>query len=141
MAHFADLTAINCPLGELDDDTYAQLMVAWRNGGGIEYWSTLFGEWCSTIGPEWDPETKYRLAATTATPDFIPWGTVHRDFNFHARDADGQRHFFAIRPDIGETRWKLQGNKVVSSAATAGIIIGDKLWDQSMVCRPRWEGK
>ena len=72
-----------------------------------------------------------------AVPDFIPWDAVHRDFNCHARDADGQRHFYEIRPDIGETRWKLQGNKIVSSAATAGIIIGDKPWDQSLECRPR----
>ena len=139
MTHFTDLTAIDCPLGELDDDTASRLFLAGLRGENIE--CDGGGEWVPPSEWLWLPHIKYRLAALPAVPDFIPWGAVHQDFNFHTRDYDGSGAYYIRRPDIGETRWKLQGNKIVSSAATAGIIIGNLPWDQSLVCRPGWEGK
>ena len=141
MTHYAELTAIDCPLGELDDDTASRLWLARRQGAPIEYWSTSFKAWRSTmVDPAWTPETKYRLATPSSAPDFIPWGAVHLDFNFHARDSSGLRFFYGRRPDMHKHNWSSLGISC-NSAATAGIIIGDKLWDQSLVCRPRSEGK
>ena len=140
MAHYADITAIDCVLRQLSDDTYARLMVAWRNGGGIEYWSAFFGGWRSHIGPEWAPHIKYRLASPPAVPDFIPWVAVHEQFNWYARDADRSIALYESCPKPKDTLWRSMGQEFPANVI-AGIIIGDKPWDQSLVCRPGWEGK
>jgi hypothetical protein len=69
--HFTDLTAIDCPFGELDDDTQARLK-AWPHGWDVS------GENCSWTNwkiPGWSPRIFYRARrASDAKPE--PAGPV-----------------------------------------------------------------
>ena len=143
MTHYADLHDIDCPLGELAETTACRLIMAGVRGERIEVF--LGGEWVAAQAA-WLPGVKYRLArpVSVASPapvaDIIPWDAVHRDFNAHFRFRIGSGHFATKPPTFTHGTW-ISNSRSTPSAAFAGIIIGDKPWNQSLELRPDWEGK
>ena len=90
---------------------------------------------------EADARAAWNTRATDAAiADFIPWGAVHERFNWYARDKDGTISLYESCPQSKDTQWRSMGQEFPANVI-AGIIIRDKPWDQSLECRPNWEGK
>jgi len=95
--HFDDLTAIDVPFGELDDETAAALFLAWRNGGTIEIWYGDHGNvrlYHSFDFPMWEFNSRLRLRPEPLTKPSFPWELLPPEFRWIAK-----REFLGDEPD------------------------------------------
>lgn len=143
MKHFDDLTEINCPFGELDDDTKSRLFLHWFNGGGIEqgfhsgigsrmyYYSTQ-------SGLSWGEFNSYRAAKEPEIPDSIEWSHVHPDFKHLRREPGGDIYFYSIAPSLNKAfkQWVSVAGRCEKGGAFASYKKGSMEWDKMICDRP-----
>lgn len=135
-----DLTKIDVPFGELDDETAAALILHWRRGGTIEGTDgRVKSSGMMACRPLWNPAWIYR--AVSAKPS-IDWSHVRAEFNWLASDEEGAR-LYSRKPSFIELDvWEsVNGGKVADANAFASYTPGTCDWRDSLICRPGAEGE
>jgi len=128
-----DLTKIDKPLGELDDETAAALFLAWRRGEVIE--SSYAGAWDQSQ-PRWAPHLAYRVRPEPLRDISLPWAALDDRINYIARDEDGTIWGYEKEMCRRSKDWSSHvGHRACISGAVK-LDPGNKPWDQSLIRRP-----
>ena len=141
LKHFDDLTAIDCPFGELDADTIGRLVRAWMDGEApaIQY-QTHDGVWEAIFQPSWEEDLTYRLAPRPLTKPSVDWTSVGAMWNAMATEYSGTTWLHARKPQWSDGRW-IGGRGGLIATNYASFVPGTCDWRDSLVMRPGYEGE
>jgi len=133
------------PFRDLSDAEKGALLLAHHRGRDIEHFSKSREVWIIADSPWWSDETIYRIAPEPLIPDSIDWSHVAPEWNFMARDDDGDTWVFKARPAIdgSDDFWHDQdwAGDATCLAAFASYRRGTVDWKDSLVIRPGHEVK
>lgn len=133
--------SVHKPFGELSDAEKGKLLLAAHRGERIEAYGC--GEWY-TARPAWGKSVPYRIAPEPKTPDTINWEHVAPEYNFMARDADGDVFAYRVAPEMCGRQWKYGKNDRIGEARRIDTLFasyrrGTVDWKDSLVIRPGYE--
>lgn len=140
--HFDDLTKIDCPFGELDDDTAGRLFLAWRNGAEVQCHFVAHGWTALGSIPSWAPIIPFRLAPQPVTPDYIDWSQVADRFMCMATGFGDWTFCYGVKPrwDAGMRSWSSVAQTVPADAYSS-FRRGTVAPEDSLQFRPGYEPK
>ena len=137
-----DLTEINKPFGELDFATKLDLVMADRNGVPMEGKMKHFWD-IKRNGYQFFDHEIYRVKPSVSlTKPSIDWSHVHHDFNWLARQKNGECSLFSVEPElrIPESHWEnYRPNRSIIVDGFSSFYPGTCNWKDSLVCRPTGE--
>ena len=126
-----DLTKIREPFGLLDDETQAALKA---HGGPYEMFSAR--GWAE-VTPAWTKNLTYRAKPQPPRKTVYPWGALDDRIKWAAVDGWGDLCLAERKMHPNDPSW------VNAEDALAGIIKfqrGDEPWQETLQCRPGYEG-
>jgi hypothetical protein len=131
------------PFGKLSRAEKGELLLAHHEGKRIEvheYDYPCSYAWREKLNPLWRDDFIYRIAPEPLIPDSINWDHVAPEYNYMAREKNGDvylfRHCPVLRP-WGE--WFDQYGTLISARNFASYKRGTVDWKDSLVIRPGHE--
>ena len=132
------------PFKDLTDAEKGALLLAHHEGKRIEHYvlrssSTMRG-WEEKLGGEFYDGVIYRIAPEPKTPDTINWEHVAPEYNFMARDRDGNVWLYGAKPQANGDIWCF-GGAGDHARTLSSYRRGTVEWKDSIVIRPGYEDR
>lgn len=117
-------------------DEKLAVMRAWLEGEEIEARSHFGdGEWYDATHPWWDwDKFDYRVKPSEPVDDYINWDHVSDEFNFMARDENGEVFLYKDNPELLDSLWTTE-TEFTNAKIFSSLKVGNKPWNESLVER------
>lgn len=123
------------PFGKLSIDEKLELHRAMYEGRVVQYWTDNPAGWETKALRHFTDSLVYRIAPEPETDIELPWHVISPEYQWAARDADGDIYVFESKPYVeSECHWW----SGYASKCCNHLIHkpGNKPWDQSLIKRP-----
>ena len=131
-----DLTKIDKPLKDLDDETAGALFNAWLKGAEIQKrYSSASDDLWDVVCPEWTKMGVYRVKPEPPRPIKVCWEALNKDIKFIARDQNEEVYGFYCKPSPNGGYWT-EKHYFKISEKLFNIDPGNMPWDESLIERP-----
>lgn len=126
---------MNKPFGELSIEEKLELHRAMYEGKPVQCWAGDTVGWADKISKAFRDSFTYRIAPEPETDIELPWQVISPEYQWAARDADGNVWVYTSEPSVNYSRQWWDG---IASRNCRFLSHkpGNKLWDQSLIKRP-----